>query len=231
MNQYTTYNLDEETIYSTNTEVFDFTHGATAYGVTGWLGCTCTTIACGVTGATGATGPGNTYAIGGTGATASAQGVYEYVFVGVLRDGKFDIQTTAGESDYKCDKAFYTYAKVDDDTIVFVFDDTTGRWLIVRLDQTITDIVTNDVSYNIMELIEWSTTSYTYNNSNITMPAITGATATNGTNSYAGTVTELDADMPVTFKLNSLFMMESKSFTGKITSRVNNLDVNIMLAI
>ena len=98
----------------------------------------------------------------------------------------------------------------------------------LRLDQKISDILENKIAYNIIEIIEWSETSYTVGNSNITIPSIDGYT---GTNTIEGTISELDSNMPVTFKLNSLFIMESSTFTGKIISKLNNLDVNVLLAI
>jgi len=236
MDQYTTYELDNKTIYSTNPYIFDCTNGATASGVTGWSGCVInSTDPCGVTGATGATGAvgitggiGGTCIIGATTVAAPAKGVYEYAFVGLLKDNNLVIKTDEAECDYKCKLDYYAYTKTDNEYILFIWDDTAGKWVIVRLDEKISDIVTNKISFNIIELIEWSESVYSYKNSNITMPGVTGAT---GTNSYEGSVTELDIDMPVEFKLNSLFIMESKTFTGIITSRLNNLDVNIMLAV
>jgi len=233
MSQYTTYELDNKTIYSDNAYVFDCSHGTTASGVTGWTGCVCSdTIDCGATGATGATGSvGITGAIGGTciiGATSSAKGVYDYVFTGILKDNNIVIKSSDAESDYKCKLDYYAYGKVDNEYILFIFDDTHGKWVIVKLDQKISDIVENKISFNIIELIEWSESNYTYKNSNITMPSSIGYT---GTNTYVGSISELDSNMPVIFKLNSLFIMESKTFTGKISTKVNNLDVNIMLAV
>ena len=241
MNQYTTYTLDTKTIYSNNTLIFDCSNGATATGVTGWTGCTLSdTLSCGGTGATGATGAiGITGGIGATcdvgstaGATAAAKGVYEYAFVGVLDDNNLVIKTSDAECDYKCKLDYYAYTKADNDYILFIFDNTAGKWVLVKFDQKISEVVANKTPFNIIELIEWSETSYTYENSNITMPSTAeGATGATGVNSYAGTVTELDGDMPVTFKMNSLFIMESATFTGKITSKLNNLDVNVLLAV
>jgi hypothetical protein len=237
MNQYTTYELDTKTIYSTNPYIFDCSHGATAAGVTGWNGCVVgTTEPCGVTGATGATGSvgitggiGGTCVIGATTVAQPAQGVYEYLFTGLLKDNNLVIKTEDAECDYKCKLDYYAYIKKDNDYVMFIWDDTAGKWVIVRLDVKISEVVENKTPYNIIELIEWSTTNYTYKDSNITMPSIeSGATAIN---SYEGSVTEQDVNMPVVFKMNSLFIMESKTFTGKITSRLNNLDVNVMLAV
>ena len=230
INQYTTYTLDSKNIYSNNSYIFDCSHGSTAYGVTGWTGCDCNIVDdCGCTGATGATGA--TASFGATcniGATASAKGVYTYIFTAVLRNNQFVIKSDEAESTYKCKLDYYAYVKADDNKLVFVFDDTHGKWVIVRLDEKINDIIANNISYNVIELIEWSESNYTYKNSNITMPSEIGYT---GTNSYTGSVSELDLNMPVVFKINSLLIMESKTFTGKITSRLNNLDVNVMLAV
>ncbi len=221
MNQYTTYTLSNDTIYSDNPYIFDCSHGPTASGVTGWSGCTCIdTPSCGGTGATGVTGGiGITGGIGGTcdlGATAPAKGVYNYVFTGYLKDNNLVIKSDEAENDYKCKLDYYAYVKADNEYILFIFDDTSGKWVIVKLDQKINEIVENKTPYNIIELIEWSETNYTYKDSNITMPAEMGAT---GQNYYEGSISELDSNMPVTFKLNSLFIMESKTFTGKITSK------------
>lgn len=238
INQHTNYELDNKTIYSNSAYIFDCSHGQTASGVTGWEGCSIDdTLSCGVTGATGVTGSiGITGSIGGTciiGATTTEQptkGVYEYAFIGVLSDNNIVIKTTDAECDYKCKLDYYAYTKADNDYILFIFDNTSGKWVLIRLDEKISDVVENKTPYNIIELIEWSESSYTYKTSNITMPSI-NALGSTGINSYIGSVVELDKDMPVVFKLNSLFIMESKTFTGKIISKLNNLDVNVMLAI
>lgn len=235
MNQFTSYALDTKTIFSENSLIFDCSHGPTAAGVTGWSGCTCIdTATCGGTGATGATAAiGITGGIGGTciaGATSAAKGVYEYAFVGYLKNNNLVIKSSAAENEYKCKLDYYAYTKADNEYILFIFDDTSGKWVIVKLDKKINDIVQNKTAYNIIELIQWSESNYIYGNSNISMPSAIGYTSTN-VNSFTGKVSELDSNMPVTFKMNSLFIMESDNFKGKITSKVNNLDVNIMLAI
>lgn len=235
MNQFTSYALDTKTIFSDNALIFDCSHGPTAAGVTGWSGCTCIdTATCGGTGATGATAAiGITGGIGGTcvaGATSAAKGVYEYSFVGYLKNNNLVIKSSAAENEYKCKLDYYAYTKADNEYILFIFDDTSGKWVIVKLDKKINDIVQNKTAYNIIELIQWSESNYIYSNSNISMPSAIGYTSTN-VNSFTGTVSELDSNMPVTFKMNSLFIMESDNFKGKIISKVNNLDVNIMLAI
>lgn len=225
MNQYTNYSLSESVIYSDNDIVLDFSRGATAIGVTGWSGCTCTDC-----GTTGATGTGNNASIGVTGLDVPAKGVYSYKFSSVLRNGKFVIKTTSADSLYKCDLDYYTFGKNSDDTIAIVFNDTAGKWVIVRLTETLTQVLNGSDTYQIIEMVEWSETNWTYKNSNITLPLEISSLGSTGTNSYSGTVTELDNNMPVTFKMNSLFIMECDSFKGTITSQLNNLDVNIMLA-
>tara|TARA_R110000796_G_scaffold159388_8_gene276242 strand:- start:6103 stop:7128 length:1026 start_codon:yes stop_codon:yes gene_type:complete len=223
MNQYTTYDLSLDTLYSDNEYVFDCTNGATATGVTGWIGCT------GCTGATGYTGPaGATGATCGLETNAPVKGVYGFAFVGVMRDNKFILKTDDAENNYKCGLEYHAYVKQDNNKIVFVFDDTHGKWVIVRLDENLNDIIKNIIGYNVIELIEWSETNENYKDSNISIPTSIGYT---GTNTYDGSISELDENMPVEFKMNSLFIMESKTFMGTITSRVNNLDVNVMLAI
>ena len=233
MNQFTSYALDTKTIYSDNALLFDCSHGPTASGVTGWSGCTCIDVSsCGGTGATstaiGITGATGTCSVGG--ATAVAKGVYNYSFTGYLKNNNLVIKSSAADNEYKCKLDYYAYTKVDNEYILFIFNDTLGKWVIVKLDKKINDIVQNKTAYNIIELIEWSETNYIYKNSNISMPSAIGYTSTN-INSFTGTVSELDSNMPVTFKMNSLFIMESANFKGKITAKVNNLDVNIMLAI
>jgi len=235
MNQFTSYALDTKTIFSDNALIFDCSHGPTASGVTGWSGCTCIdTVTCGGTGATGATAAiGITGGIGGTcvaGATSTAKGVYEYSFVGYLENNNLVIKSSAAENEYKCKLDYYAYTKADNEYILFIFNNTLGKWVIVKLDKKINDIVQNKTAYNIIELIEWSESNYIYSNSNISMPSAIGYTSTN-TNSFTGKVSELDSNMPITFKMNSLFILESDNFKGKIISKVNNLDVNIMLAI
>ena len=241
MNQQTTYTLDSKTIYSENTHIFDCSHGTVVTGAIGWTGCECSdTIdcdCCGATGSTGATGSiGITGELGATciiGATALetvlAKGVYQYAFSGVLRDNNIVIKTEEADNDYPCKLEYYAYSKVDNDYILFIFDDTHGKWLLIRLDEKINDIIVNKIPYNIIEVIEWSETNYTYETSNITMPSKEDFGS--NINSYEGSVSEIDENMPVIFKINSLLIMESKTFTGKIVSKLDNLDVNVMLAI
>ena len=233
MNQFTSYALDTKTIYSNNALLFDCSHGPTGAGVTGWAGCTCVDVAsCGGTGATsaaiGITGATGTCVVGG--ATAVAKGVYEYSFTGYLKNNNLIIKSSAADNEYTCKLDYYAYTKVDNEYVLFIFNDTLGKWVIVKLDTKISDIVKNKTAYKIIELIEWSETNYIYKNSNVSMPSAKGYTSTN-INSFTGTISELDSNMPVTFKMNSLFIMESANFKGKITAKVNNLDVNIMLAI
>lgn len=238
MNQYTAFDLDQNTLYLDSNLVFNCTNGATASGVTGWTGCTQSdTLDCGVTGATGATGAvGITGAIGATcdigstaGATAPTKGIYEFAFVGVLTDNNLVIKTGDAECDYKCKLDYYAFTNPNNDYILFIFDNTAGKWVLVKLDQKINDIVANKTVFNIIELIEWGeyTNTYMYNSTNIALP---GKIESGGTVEYSGTKVVLDEGFPSTIKVNNLLILEADRFDGKIISKMDSMEVSMMLA-
>jgi hypothetical protein len=238
INQYTYFNLDQNTLYLDSNLVFDCTHGATATGVTGWAGCTAaTTLNCGVTGATGVTGSvGITGGIGATcdvgstaGATAVVGGIYQFAFIGVLTDNNLVIKTGDAECDYKCQLDYYAFTNPNNDYILFIFDNTAGKWVLVKLDQKINDIVENKIAFNCIELIEWGdyTNTYMYNSTNIALP---GKVEIGGTIEYSGNKVLLDSGFPSTIKVNNLLVLEADRFDGKIISQLDGMQVSMMLA-
>lgn len=234
INQYTTFNLNQNTIYVDSSLVFDCSNGTTISGVTGWTGCTeNTTLDCGLTGTTGQigiTGGTGTCDIGSTaGATAAIKGIYNYSFVGVLQDNNLVVKTEDADCDYKCNLDYYAFTNPKNDYILFIFDNTAGKWVVVKLNEKINDIIKNKIAFSVIEVIEWGdyTNTYMYNDTNIALP---GKVESVGTIEYSGTKVLLDEGFPTTIKINNLLVLEADSFDGKIISNMDNMEVSMMLA-
>jgi hypothetical protein len=188
------------------------------------------TGATGVTGATGMTG-----ATGATGATCAglssigASGIYNYSFSGVLRNNEFVIKDGTAECDYDCGLEYFAFVKNTSEYIVSVFDDTHGKWVMVRIDEKISEVLENNLPYNVIEVIEWGeyTNTYMFESSNIALP---GKVETGGTISYEGQTIQLDKGFPSTIKFDSLFVMEADRFDGQLISQMDNMQVNLLLA-
>lgn len=231
MNSYTNYTLNSKVLNFISDEVLDCSRGNAMPSIAvGWDGCEL------LDGGSCNTDPlENVISFqGATGGNCSSEdnitvsGIYNYIFTGVLENYGLVIKNNSADCQYACKNDYYAFVKNDNEKVLVIFENIIGKWLVIRLDEKISDIIENEKFFNITEVIELSdyNKSVNFNNSGILLPTNNQDDVNYFKNS--GDINILDNTNNI--KINNLLVLESDRFDGKIVSKMDDIKLSINLS-
>ena len=122
---------------------------------------------------------------------------------------------------------FYSYVN-EDNNVLLAYDINSNYWKLIYTDTDLSSIDgTQNSHINIIDQVSWSSISDEIGNSATYIPE---AKNSNGAFYTDGVVDLIDDGMPIKYKVNGLFVMDSSNFIGKFTSKVDGQQVNILLS-
>lgn len=229
MNSYTNFKLDSKTLFLDSEHILDCTDGNSVLESSpteGWTGPEM--LEC-VTCEEPETPLENRITIQGTLSNTCVSttpiqlnGIYNFVFIGVLENNGLVIKSTNADNDYNIKNDYYAYVKNDNSRILIIFNSSKGAWDLLELDTPINEIVENLTEFNIIEAYRLGSYADTQilTNTNIYLPQ-------NVDILYTGEKNILDTQNIV--KVNNLLVIESDRFDGKIVCKSDNVKLSINL--